>query len=85
MSTRLQVVVQDAELREIRRAARRQGMTLSEWVRRSLREARRAVSTRDPEQKLAVLRAALEHAAPAPDIEQMLAEIERGYLSGPGA
>jgi hypothetical protein len=83
MSTRLQVVVQEAELREIRRAARRQGMTLSEWVRRSLREARRTLPARDPGLKLAVLRAALEHSAPAPDIEQMLAEIETGYQSGP--
>ena len=85
MSTRLQVVVQQAELREIRRAARQQRMTVSEWVRRSLQQARRGVSTRDPERKLEVLRTALEHSAPAPDIEQMLVEIERGYLSGPSA
>lgn len=83
MSTRLQVILQDSELREIRRAARRQRMTVSEWVRRSLREARRGVSARDPERKLEILRAAIEHSAPAPDIEQMLAEIERGYRSGP--
>jgi predicted 2-oxoglutarate/Fe(II)-dependent dioxygenase YbiX len=85
MSTRLQVVVQEAELREIRRVARQERMTVSEWVRRSLRQARRAVSTQDPDRKLEVLRAALEHSAPAPDIEQMLAEIERGYASGPTA
>jgi hypothetical protein len=33
MSKRLQVVVDDAELERFQGAARREGMTLSEWVR----------------------------------------------------
>lgn len=35
----------------------------------------------DPERKLEVIRRAMAmNLAPSPDIEQMLAEIERGYL-----
>lgn len=40
MSTRLQVVMEDSELDEIRQAADRARLTTSEWVRRVLREAR---------------------------------------------
>ena len=40
MSTRLQVVVSEAELDEIRDAARRNRVTVSAWVRRALRDAR---------------------------------------------
>ncbi len=40
MSKRLQVVLSEAELEEIRDAARRNRVTVSAWVRRTLREAR---------------------------------------------
>lgn len=40
MSTRLQVVMEDSELEEIRQVAERARLTTSEWVRRVLREAR---------------------------------------------
>lgn len=52
MSKRLQVVLDEEELREIQEA------------------------------KLAAIQAATRHAFPAPEIEAMLAEIERGYLDG---
>ena len=38
MSKRLQVVMSDTDLEEIRDAARRSNVTVSAWVRRSLRE-----------------------------------------------
>ena len=80
MGKRLQVVVDDAELRRFRRAAKQAGMTLSEWVRQTLRRAERSLSTGDVERKLAAIRRAASFSdAPAPDIEQMLAEIEKGY------
>lgn len=75
--------MEEVELREIRRAARRRRMTVSEWVRQSLREARRGDSAGDPEKKIQAIRAAARHSFPAGDIGQMLAEIEQGYLSGP--
>jgi len=79
MSIRLQVVMENAELDAIRAAAHERGMTVSEWVRETLREARRKVSDGDAERKLAAIRAADRHAYPTADIDQMVAEIERGY------
>ena len=82
MSTRLQVVLDEEELEEIRRVARRQRMTVSEWVRQALREQRRAEPVRDLERKLSVVREAAEQAYPTADIEEMLGEIESGYVEG---
>ena len=56
-------------------------MTVSEWVRRALRSARRESSSKEPGRKLAALRAAARHSFPTADIDQMLEEIERGYVS----
>lgn len=67
------------ELEAIRAAASARGMTVSEYVRETLREARRKVAAGDTERKLAAIRAADRHAYPTADIDQMLGEIERGY------
>ncbi len=72
----------EAELEEIREAARRHGMTVSEWARRVLREARRAGPEGDADRKLAAIRAASTCAYPTADIDRMLGEIERGYGEG---
>jgi hypothetical protein len=80
MSTRLQVILEDEEIAEIRRVARRHRMTVAEWVRQALRRARRDEPATDPRRKLAAIRAASRHAFPTADIDQMLAEVERGYL-----
>lgn len=81
MSKRLQVLLPESELRELRRIARRHHMTVAEWVRQALRLARRVTPSRDADRKLAVVRAATRHEFPTSDIQQMLAEIERGYGS----
>lgn len=50
MSKRLQVVLEEDEYAEIRAAAEARRLTISEWVRRELREARAAAggSVREP-------------------------------------
>ena len=83
MSKRLQVLLDEAELREIQRTARAQRMTVAEWVRQTLRAARRREPAGDTGKKIAVVRAATDHAFPSGDIEQVLSEIERGYLGEP--
>jgi hypothetical protein len=80
MSKRLQVILDDDELAEIRRAARRSKTTVAHWVRTALRAARRQEPRGDTKKKLEVVRAAAGHAFPTADIDQMLQEIERGYL-----
>lgn len=79
-SKRLQVVLDEKEYREIKKVARRRGLSLSEWVRRSLREARRDEPAADASRKLEAVRAAAEHDFPTADIQQMLREIEQGYV-----
>jgi hypothetical protein len=81
MSKRLQVLLDEQEWREIRRAARGQRTTVAEWVRQALRAARRRQPSTTADRKLSALRAALRHHHPTADIDQMNAEIERGYLT----
>jgi len=79
MSKRLQVVLDDEEYGRIERFARRERMTVSEWVRRALRQAGEAQPSADAGRKLAVVRAAVRHEFPTADVEQMIREIEQGY------
>jgi hypothetical protein len=79
MSKRLQVLLDEAELREIKRVAAQRRMTVAEWVRQALREARSGASTVPAERKLLVVREAIGLRYPTADIDQMNAEIERGY------
>lgn len=79
MAKRLQVILQDPEYREIQRMARSRHLTIAEWVRRALHEARRHEPVGDIGKKLAAIRAASRHDYPTAAIGQMLDEIERGY------
>lgn len=85
MTKRLQVLLDDVELRTIQRLARRDKLTTAEWVRRRLREGAAAGSRPDTASKLAAIHAAYRHAsdAPSPEIDQMLEEIEQGYRADP--
>lgn len=56
-------------------------MTVSEYVRQTLRSARREAASGEPARKLAAVRSAARHGFPTADIDQMLAEIERGYTA----
>lgn len=85
MTKRLQVLLDDVELRAIQGLARRDRLTTAEWVRRRLREGATAANRPDTASKLAAIHGAYRRdaPAPAPDIDQMLDEIERGYQSDP--
>ena len=84
MSKRLQVLLDDAELRDIQRIARRQHVTVAEWVRQVLRAARRREPGGDVSRKLEAVRAAAGHAFPTAEVDEMLAQIERGYAGRAG-
>jgi hypothetical protein len=83
MSKRLQVLLDEAELRDVQEAAGRQGIPVSEWVRRALRDARRREPRGDLDAKVRAIREAARHRFPTADIDEMLGEIERGYLPAP--
>jgi hypothetical protein len=83
MTKRLQVIFDDPDYREIQRAARARHMSIAEWVRQALAHARRREPLGDMDKKLEAIRTAARHEFPAGNIDSMLAEIERGYFSGP--
>lgn len=84
MSHRLQVLLEEDELAEIRAAARRRRLTVSEYVRQTLREARTGEPTTSAERKLLVVREAAAFSYPTADPEAMEAEIDRGYVEDGG-
>ena len=83
MSKRLQVVLDEEEMREIQQVARRHHMTVAEWVRQTLRAARMEEPRVDARKKLESVRRAVVYSFPTGSIDDMLAEIERGYLEDP--
>ena len=80
MSKRLQVLFDEGEYGELQHTAKRNRMTVSEWVRQAVRVALRGESSAAPDRKLAAVRSAARHEFPTADIEVMLNEVERGYL-----
>lgn len=79
MSKRLQVLLDEPEMREIRKLARAKRMTVAEWVRQALRFVREQVPREESARKLDAVRSATRHHFPTGDIEEMLSEIEKGY------
>jgi len=78
MTTRLQVLLEDDELAEIKRIAELQRMSVAEWVRQALRWARHDRPRYSVEQKLRVVREAARHGYPTGDIDQLLRETAHG-------
>ncbi len=83
MSKRLQVLLDEKEYREIGRLARQREISVAEWVREALRAARTEEPLSDRDAKLKAIRAAARSAFPTADVDQMLAEISRGYGETP--
>ena len=79
MSKRLQVLFEEPEFERLQDAARAEGVTLSDWVRRTLRRELRQRPEAGADRKLEAVRAASRHRFPTADIDRMLAQIEQGY------
>jgi len=79
MSKRLQVILDDEELRDIKQMAQAKRLSVAEWVRQTLRTARRGEAKGDTARKLALIEAAARHSAPTGDIDKVLKEIASGY------
>ena len=79
MAKRLEILLDDAEYAAIEEAARRQGISVSEWVRYMLRDAPQYERNR-AERKREALKRAAQYNHPTADIDQMLQEIKDGYM-----
>jgi hypothetical protein len=66
---------------EIQRLAERDKISVGEWVRQALREARANTPVSDAEVKLKTIHRAVEFSFPTGDIDTILAEIDREYQS----
>jgi hypothetical protein len=82
MNKRLQVMMDDSELKEIQAIADNQHVSLAEWVRRALRTARDAQPKNNVQNKLEAVRNAMQYDFPISDIDDILGEIETGYGAG---
>jgi hypothetical protein len=82
MSKRLQVSLTDREMADIRTLAAHERLTVGDWVRRALRDARTRQSVNDPEAKLKAIRRGAQYSFPTSDIDQMLSEIDAGRWTG---
>ncbi len=81
MSKRLQVLIEPKEYREFQKMAKQAHTSLGEWVRQALRRTTQQTSGRSAAEKLASIRRASAHAFPSGEIDQILSEIEQGYLA----
>lgn len=77
MAKRLQVLLDEEEYLEIQGVARRQRVTVAEWVRQALLKAR-GDHPGTVDAKLRAIADASGHQFPTDDIETMLREIEAG-------
>jgi methylmalonyl-CoA mutase N-terminal domain/subunit len=84
MTKRLQVLMPDVEYRAIQRIARERHVTVAQWVREALNEARRAAAGSNVSNKITAIRAAAKHQFPTTEIEVMLQQIESGYAAQNG-
>jgi len=81
MSKRLQVVMSESEFEAVQRAARRRGKRVSELVRESLRRTTAEEVDEDPERRIAAVLRFARYSGPTGEIDDVLAEIERGRES----
>jgi hypothetical protein len=70
MSKRLQVLLPDSEMSDIQRLAKAEGLTVGEWVRRALRDARSSRPAIATETKLKAVRRGAAYEFPIAGVEQ---------------
>ena len=80
MSARLQVVLDDEEMAEVRQVAQAHHLTVAEWVRQALRQAKQEQPLYAAGTKIQVVREAARHKYPTGDIDDMLGDIARGSI-----
>lgn len=81
MSKRLQVLLEPREYKTFQEIARHAGISLGEWVRQALRSAGGRHAGKSADEKIRNIRRASLYNLPTADINQMLSEIEKGYLA----
>lgn len=81
MSIRLQVLLDEEELEEIKRRAATEHMSVSAWVRRALQHERRERPSTAVRKKLELLHSVSRREFPTGDYADIAAEVSRSYLA----
>jgi hypothetical protein len=76
---RLQITLSDSEYQAVLNAARKKGMSVSQWIREALSASVGFEAKSEMARKLEALRVAATYEFPTGSIETMLADIEKGY------
>jgi hypothetical protein len=79
MTRRLQVLLDDEEMASLQATARQHRTTVAALVRSTLRTAVERDAGGDTGARLAAISEAAAHAFPTGEIDEILADIERGY------
>lgn len=82
MSIRLQVILDDEEMQELKGRAEQDQVTVSAWVRRAIKHEMRERPGKRASEKLDIIRASASYEFPTGDYEKMAAEVESGYHVG---
>ncbi len=80
MSVRLQVLIDENELKEVRQLADQENLTVSAWVRRAIQNEKRERPGRVVRKKLQSIQSFSKYDFPVSDYSDMASEIESGYL-----
>ena len=78
MSTRLQIIINDKELHSVKHASKQAHCSVSDWVRARIREGLERETPKSKETVLAAILKFAKYSGPTGDMDQILAEIERG-------
>ncbi len=80
MSVRLQVLLDDEELKEVKELAVQEHLTVSAWVRRAIQHEKKERPITAARKKLQNIQSFSKYSFPVSDYSDMAAEIESGYL-----
>ena len=80
MSKRLQVLINTRDYQSWQNVSKKLGLSLGEWVRQVLNEKTNEFSLRNPNTKIESIRLFSSKNYPSGKIDQILNEIEKGYL-----
>ena len=78
---RLQITLSDREYQAMLNTARKNGMSVSRWIREALSTDLQVEAESEMNRKLEAIRIAASYEFPTGSIERMLADIEKGYTS----
>ncbi len=80
MSVRLQVLLDEEELQEVRILAKEEKITVSSWVRRAIQHEKKERPGVALRKKLEIIQKLSKYNFPVHDYKDMAAEIDSGYL-----